>query len=40
LLSHYRFATPIALFILACSIITLLATARLKDKRNQDISEV
>jgi metabolite-proton symporter len=39
LLSHYRSAAPIALFILACSIITLLATARLKDKRNQDISE-
>jgi MFS family permease len=39
LLSHYRSAAPIAIFILACSIITLLATARLKDKRNQDISE-
>jgi MFS family permease len=39
LLSHYRSATSIALFILACSVVTLLATARLKDKRNQDISE-
>jgi len=39
LLSHYRSAAPIAIFILACSIITLLATARLTDKRNQDISE-
>jgi MFS family permease len=39
LLSRYRSATPIAMFILACAIISLLATAMLKDKTNQDISD-
>jgi metabolite-proton symporter len=39
LLHRYRSATPIALFILACSIVSLLATAMLKDHTNQDISE-
>jgi metabolite-proton symporter len=38
LLSRYRSSTPIALFILACAIVTLLATAMLKDNTNQDIS--
>jgi metabolite-proton symporter len=38
LLSRYRSATPIAVFIFACAIITLLATAMLKDRTNQDIS--
>jgi MFS family permease len=38
LLSRYRSATPIAIFILVCSIISLLATAMLKDNTNQDIS--
>lgn len=39
LLSRYRSATPIALFILVCTIVTLLATAALKDHTNQDISD-
>jgi MFS family permease len=38
LLRHYRSATPIALFILGCAIISLLATAMLKDRTNKDIS--
>jgi MFS family permease len=38
LLSRYRSSTPIAMFILACAIISLLATAMLKDNTNQDIS--
>ena len=38
LVSRYRSATPIAIFILACAIISLVATAMLKDKTNQDIS--
>ncbi|HEY2904438.1 MAG TPA: MFS transporter [Vicinamibacterales bacterium] len=39
LLSRYRSGTPIALFILACAVITLLSTAMLKDYTNKDISE-
>ncbi|HEV1284530.1 MAG TPA: MFS transporter [Bryobacteraceae bacterium] len=39
LVSRYRSATPIAIFILVCAIISLLATAMLKDKTNQDISD-
>ena len=39
LVSRYRSATPIAIFILACAIISLIATAMLKDKTNQDISD-
>jgi hypothetical protein len=39
LLRHYRSATPIALFILGCAIISLLATAMLKDRTNKDISD-
>jgi metabolite-proton symporter len=39
LLSRYRSATPIAIFILASAIITLLATAMLKDNTNKDISD-
>src|SRR5437899_2849722 len=38
LLSRYRSDTPIAMFILACAIISLLATAMLKDNTNKDIS--
>ena len=40
LLSRYHSATPIAMFILGCAIITLLATAMLKDSTNKDISNV
>jgi MFS family permease len=39
LVVRYRSATPIAIFILACAIITLLATAMLKDSTNKDISD-
>ena len=39
LLSRYRSATPIAIFILASAIITLVATAMLKDNTNKDISD-
>jgi metabolite-proton symporter len=38
LVDRYRSATPIAIFILACAVISLAATAMLKDKTNQDIS--
>ena len=38
LLSHYRSATPIAFFILVCAMITLIATAMLRDNTNKDIS--
>jgi MFS family permease len=38
LISRYRSATPIAIFVLACSVISLVATAMLKDKTNADIS--
>jgi MFS family permease len=38
LVSRYRSATPIAIFIFACAIISLLATAALKDNTNKDIS--
>jgi MFS family permease len=39
LMSRYRSATPIAVFIFGCAIITLLATAMLKDNTNKDISD-
>jgi hypothetical protein len=39
LLARYRSATPIATFILGCAIISLLATAMLKDSTNKDISD-
>jgi MFS family permease len=39
LVARYRSATPIAMFILGCAIITLLATAMLKDSTNKDISD-
>jgi MFS family permease len=39
LLSRYRSATPLAWFILACSVISLIATAMLKDHANKDVSE-
>jgi metabolite-proton symporter len=38
LVSRYRSATPIAIFILICAIVSLLATAMLKDNTNKDIS--
>jgi MFS family permease len=38
LVGRYRSATPIAIFVLACAIISLLATAMLQDKTNKDIS--
>jgi MFS family permease len=38
LVSRYRSATPIAIFILVCAIITLIATAMLRDNTNKDIS--
>jgi MFS family permease len=38
LVAHYRSATPIAIFILACAVVTLIATAMLKDNTNKDIS--
>ena len=40
LLSRYRSATPIAMFILGCAIISLIATALLKDNTNKDISNI
>ncbi len=39
LLSRYHSATPIAIFIFACAIVSLLATAMLKDNTNKDISD-
>ena len=39
LLSHYRSATPIALFIFACAVVSLIATVMLKDCTNKDISD-
>ena len=39
LVSRYRSATPIAIFIFACAIISLAATAMLKDNTNKDISD-
>jgi MFS family permease len=38
LLSRYHSATPIALFILACTVVSILATAMLTDRTNKDIS--
>lgn len=38
LLSRYRSATPLTWFIAACAVISLAATAMLKDHTNQDIS--
>src|SRR5271165_894675 len=38
LLSRYHSATPIAVFIFGCAIISLFATAMLKDNTNRDIS--
>ncbi|MES1261631.1 MAG: MFS transporter [Acidobacteriota bacterium] len=39
LLSRYRSSTPIAVFILVCSVISLLATALLRDRTNQEIAD-
>jgi MFS family permease len=38
LLSHYRSAAPLTWFILACAVISLIATAMLKDHTNKDVS--
>ena len=38
LISRYHSGTAIATFILVCAIVTLLATASLKDLTNKDIS--
>jgi MFS family permease len=37
LIAHYHSAWPIAIFIFACAIVSLIATALLKDNTNQDI---
>jgi MFS family permease len=37
LVSRYRSAAPIALFILICAIVTLVATALLRDNTNKDV---
>ncbi|HEX6893761.1 MAG TPA: MFS transporter [Bryobacteraceae bacterium] len=37
LMSRYRSDMPIALFILACAVISILATAALEDKTNRDV---
>jgi len=37
LLTRYRSATPLALYILACAIISLIATAMLRDHANKDL---
>ena len=39
LLGHYHSATPIAIFVLGCSILSLLATAMLKDHTNKDAAD-
>jgi MFS family permease len=39
LLSRYRSGTPIAIFICACAVITLVSTAMLEDYTNRDISD-
>jgi MFS family permease len=39
LMGRYRSATPIAIFILGCAIVSLVATALLKDHTNQDIAD-
>ncbi len=39
LMRRYHSATPIALFILGCAMVTLFATAMLKDNTNKDISD-
>jgi len=40
LVGRYHSATPIAVFILGCGIVSLLATAMLTDNTNKDISNV
>ena len=37
--SRYHSATPIAIFVFACAIVSLIATAMLKDNTNRDISD-
>jgi MFS family permease len=39
LMGRYRSATPIAIFIFGCAMVTLVATAMLKDNTNKDISD-
>src|SRR5258708_15146642 len=38
LVSRYHSATPIAIFILVCALISIVATSMLKDNTNKDIS--
>jgi metabolite-proton symporter len=38
LLSHYRSAAPLTWFVLACAVISLIATAMLKEHANKDVS--
>jgi len=38
LLGRYHSATPIAVFVLGCAVVSLVATGMLKDRTNQDIS--
>jgi hypothetical protein len=40
LMRRYHSATPISLFILGCAIVSLFATAMLKDNTNKDISDI
>jgi hypothetical protein len=35
---NYRSATPIAIFIFVCAVVSLIATSMLKDHTNKDIS--
>ena len=39
LVSRYHSAAPISIFIFACAIVSLIATAMLKDNTNKDISD-
>jgi len=39
LFGHYHSATPIAIFVLGCAIISLLATNMLKDHTNKDVAD-
>jgi MFS family permease len=39
LLARYRSATPIAMYVLTCAIISLIATALLKDHTNKNLSD-
>jgi hypothetical protein len=39
LFSRYHSSTPIAIFILACAVITLIAVAMLKDHTNKEMAD-